>query len=527
MRPVDAPGWVLERCKPPDARPITAEQKTVDLDALPPEVQRVFALAANDRSTHMFRLVATCVDAGLDDGTVLGVVAAHPPSVAKYDGRIETETRRALGKIRAVAEKEDAWTAKVAKAAGEHDGTLADALVTFRNWLHLPDPAPLFAAVAAVVANRAPGDPVWLLLVGPPGSGKTEILVALTAQPDVHVAATLTEPSLLSGSPERERAKGAKGGLLREIGEYGIVVCKDFGSVLSMHRDARASVLSALREVYDGAWTRHVGTDGGRRLHWHGKVGLLAGCTPTIDNHAAVMAAMGERAALLRMPDTDEDAQADRGLSHAEHEGGMRSDLAAAVHAVLANVGDERVSVDLEGAERTRMIHLSTLAVRCRSAVERDGYTREVELIPEPEAPARLALTLARLLAALSTIGVERNEAWRIVAKVALDSMPKLRRRGLEYAVSQQGAFATTDVAEELDHPTNTTRRALEDLTAHGLLTRSKQGKGKADLWRATDWARERWQATVPEKSFITQSERLEGESTHVTSRVHPLKRAP
>jgi hypothetical protein len=274
-----------------------------------------------------------------------------------------------------------------------------------------------------------------------------------------------------------------------------------------MHRDARAAVLSALREVYDGSWTRHVGTDGGRRLHWEGKVGMLAGCTPTIDNHAAVMGAMGERFTLLRMPETDEEAQADRGLDHTGREGDMRSALAAAVHAVLANLG-EPADARLEGAERTRLIRLATLAVRCRSAVERHSYTREIELIPEPEAPARLALTLARLLAALTTIGVDRDEAWRVVVKVALDSMPKLRRSVLERALDSDETVTTTDVAEELDHPTITVRRGLEDLTAHGLMRKVKQGKGKADLWQATDWARERWQATFSEKSFITQSER-------------------
>jgi hypothetical protein len=51
----------------------------------------------------------------------------------------------------------------------------------------------------------------------------------------------------------------------------------------------------------------------------------------------------------------------------------LRSALAGAVHAILGHVGDERVAVELESAERTRMIHLATLAVRCRSAVERDG----------------------------------------------------------------------------------------------------------------------------------------------------------
>jgi hypothetical protein len=148
---------------------------------------------------------------------------------------------------------------------------LTECVATFQRWQHMPDPSPLYVVLATVAANQAPGDPVWLLLVGPPGSAKTELLAPLVVLPNVHSAATLTEASLLSGTPKRDQAKDAKGGLLREIGEYGIVVAKDFGSVLSMHRDTRAATLSALREVYDGSWTRHVGTDGGKRLHWQGR----------------------------------------------------------------------------------------------------------------------------------------------------------------------------------------------------------------------------------------------------------------
>lgn len=77
----------------------------------------------------------------------------------------------------------------------------------FRRYLHLPDPGPVYVALATVVANRRPGDPVWTLLVGPPGCGKTEVLGPLTALPDVWPAATLTEASLLSGVPRKEHAK--------------------------------------------------------------------------------------------------------------------------------------------------------------------------------------------------------------------------------------------------------------------------------------------------------------------------------
>src|SRR5213076_55141 len=124
-----------------------------------------------------------------------------------------------------------------------------------------------------------------------------------------------------------EHASDAKGGLLRSIGGFGIIAAKDFGSVLNMNRDARAAVLAALREIYDGAWTRHVGTDGGRTLTWAGKVGLVAGCTPTIDRHHAVMGAMGERFVLFRLPEVEGDEQARRALAHAGREGAMRAEL--------------------------------------------------------------------------------------------------------------------------------------------------------------------------------------------------------
>src|SRR5262249_29653092 len=155
---------------------------------------------------------------------------------------------------------------------------------------------------------------VWLMLVGPPGSGKSELLQSLLRLRSTHEAATITEPSLLSGTRDAERTEGAKGGLLKTIGGFGILILKEFTSILSMNRDARAALLAALREIYDGHWTRHVGVDGGRSLTWAGKLGIVAACTETIDRHHEVMSAMGERFALFRLPPTDADAQAERAL---------------------------------------------------------------------------------------------------------------------------------------------------------------------------------------------------------------------
>ena len=212
-----------------------------------------------------------------------------------------------------------------------------DTLAVFRRWLYLPDPGSVLVALGAYAANRLPGSPVWLLLVGAPGSGKTEPLSALARLSDAHLAGTLTEASLLSGTPRKD-AKGAKGGLLREIGEFGVIIAKDFTSVLNMNRDARATTLAALREVYDGSWTRHVGSDGGRALPWQGKVGFIGAVTPTIDRAHAVTAAMGERFLYYRLPPIGAEAIARTALRQQGRKAAlMRNELADAAAALVAS----------------------------------------------------------------------------------------------------------------------------------------------------------------------------------------------
>ena len=111
--------------------------------------------------------------------------------------------------------------------------TLDEARAVFRSWLHLPDTGPLDVVLAASPRTGSTATPSGSLLVGPPGRRQERDPQRRLRPRDTHPPATLTEASLLSGTPKREKAAEAKGGLLREIGDCGIIVCKDFGSVLS------------------------------------------------------------------------------------------------------------------------------------------------------------------------------------------------------------------------------------------------------------------------------------------------------
>jgi hypothetical protein len=359
-------------------------------------------------------------------------------------------------------------------------------LETFERWLILPSRNPVYAVLGAVAANLLPGIPVWLGLVAPPSSAKTEILNSISTLPNVYQAATLTPAALLSGVPKKQHHKTAVGGLLRQIGDFGIISLKDFGSVLSMRPDAKAEVLAALREIYDGSWTRHLGTDGGRTLAWRGKVGLIFGCTGVIDGHYSVIGSMGDRFLLNRLEPCKGQFQCALRHSGAATEQ-MQKELAEAVVHLFAGARTEPRPFNVESEEFQRLDRVVSLVVRLRGAVERDRYSREVEAIYGAEGTARLGLTLERLLAGLDTIGVDRTLALDVVEDIAMDSVPPTRCGAYEFLQDIAPAEAeTAAVAKHMGLPTTTARRALEELAAYNLVERTGQGQGKPDLWCAT-----------------------------------------
>ena len=288
-----------------------------------------------------------------------------------------------------------------------------------------------------------------------------------------------TGGTLLSGTPKHQKERGSKGGLLRQIGEFGILVLKDFGSILSMRPEARAEAMGALREIYDGYYPRHLGTGGGRTLEWQGKLGLIFCATEAYDAHHAVIGVLGDRFLLCRLEPASSNKQFDMALRHAGAATSvMRAELAAVVAELFAR--ELREPRPLGRVEHARLRQVVGLAVRLRGGVERDRRTRELDQVYGAEGPGRLALSLERLLAGLDALGLEREAALKVVEHVAMSSTPPIRRHAWEALAL--GPLTTRRVADRLRLPTSTARRALEELMAHGLVVRLEEGG--ADKWR-------------------------------------------
>src|SRR5262249_13632640 len=133
--------------------------------------------------------------------------------------------------------------------------------------------------------------------------------------------------------------KGSTGGLLRRIGDRGVLVIKDLTSLLSADRNIRAAVLAALREIYDGRWERNVGTDGGQTLTWTGRLAVVGAVTRAWDGAHAVISVMGDRFVIVRSDSTAGRHKAGtKAIKNTGRETDMRAELAAAVGGLIGSI---------------------------------------------------------------------------------------------------------------------------------------------------------------------------------------------
>ena len=323
-------------------------------------------LAGNDLHANTRDLAAKMVRAGTDGGAVVNFLrglmnSSAAPRDQRWQERYDNLPRQ-VDSIQEKIAREQAAAAATAPLPGMGIGAppppppppsspgtgpapsaapgplphspIEDTLKIFREWLLLDNDTPVLAMLGTVAANKLPGDAIWLGIIAPPSSAKTEMLITLVNIPHTELVGTLSVAGLLSGTPRRQHAAGAKGGLLQKIGTSGLLVLKDFGSILSMRAEAKAELLAALREIYDGKWTRVIGADGGRTLSWAGKIGLLFGCTRVYDSYYGVISELGDRFLLCRLEPNEK--QFLHAIKHANRATQMRARLVEAVTDLFA-----------------------------------------------------------------------------------------------------------------------------------------------------------------------------------------------
>jgi hypothetical protein len=279
-------------------------------------------------------LAMRLVRSGMNAGACVNFLRTAVSNLAGIDeDRRQRRLREIPGIVDSAAEKIERGRAPPSAAEPQ---PLDQVVKTFLEWLALKDDSPVLVTLGAVAANMLEGDPVWLLLIAPSSNAKTALLDAVSHLPFVEPVETFTPAALLSGSPKRDKTKNSTGGVLRKIGDFGVIMFKDFGSVLDLRHEQRADMMTSLRRIYDGEYTRQLGTEGGKTIRWKGKAGAIGGSTQVYDNYHAVVGTLGDRFLIHRVEATA-DKQLEMCLLQTGAGGGhMRKRLSEAVAGLFA-----------------------------------------------------------------------------------------------------------------------------------------------------------------------------------------------
>ncbi len=405
---------------------------------------------------------------------------------AKLPARLKTMMRGSLGTVHQKQEPaadDDTTDGETVEIILTQEGKGINGIAKeYQRWLHLPNAEILSVIFGAILANRLDGEPLWVFLVGPPGSAKSELLMSLSTSPNIMTTTSLTPHSLISGAT---LFGGGDPSLIPKLNGK-VLVVKDFTTILKMNSFQRDEIFGILRDAYDGQTEKFFGN--GVHRKYSSRFGFLGGVTNVIEGFSHSSSVLGERFLKYKIKQPGKIAvgrqEITRALQNIAKETKMRESLQIAAARVLTVKIGKLPELSQKYAEQ--FLKLAQLIAALRGVVSREKYTGEVLFKPSSEIGTRLAKQFAKL--ALGIALVHRKDRvddaiFQIVCKVGQDTAPDRVEELVRqmYLRSRDRYCATADIAKWTRFPSGTCTRILQDLD---LLFVVKREDGVRGSWQ-------------------------------------------
>lgn len=335
----------------------------------------------------------------------------------------------------------------------------SDRFSVIQHLLHWPDTVSLDIIYATAMHTRFPGDPLWLLCIGPSASGKTAIIETFFGH---YIARPLDEIStkgFVTGSDNKIE-------YLRTLDQC-LFLIKELTVLLNQSKESSEQIFSQLRAIYDGSFTKATGL-GVKSIK--SRFGMLAGCVPAVESFAKLNAAMGDRFLRVEWP-IDREALVKKSRENSGHDHMVRQMLAHFSHGLLDRSVDMSeqawlpyTHAALPASLEALIDEMAKLMGVLRASVMRDHMHR-ITQPPTVDGGARLAKLLTELVRALLFLYDEPYPSTEVVEalqRVCYSLVPRVRRSVIDYLLTVDQAKAA-DVADHLRIPVSTIREELED----------------------------------------------------------------
>lgn len=370
---------------------------------------------------------------------------------------------------------------------------------SYDNALLLEDRDLIRLIAASVIANQMDGNPVWLMIVASSSGGKTATLMTLDeleflpGKRVTYFISDLTENTLASGF---KVTGGGDASLLNQMPIGGIMIFKDFTSMLTKRHEVRDTIMGQLREVYDRKFDKRTGNK--QDVAWKGRVGALAGVTEAVHEYMASMSVMGDRFIMYapKQPDRRLLLRFMMGLKEQKNNQEKllmvaRETMQGYLKSCVQNISKAKML--MKDDDKEHLMEVADFVTKARSGVIEDQRTGAVRFVPSAEMPTRLIDQLLSIGTALCLMRVvdgkdptlDENDM-KLLYKIAFDSIPLKRLWALrELAIYIQGV-STAGIAATIGYETDVVKQWLAQLNALGIINRMKN-MGRGDLWTLRD----------------------------------------
>lgn len=378
--------------------------------------------------------------------------------------------------------------------------------------------------LAVCLSNDIDDDPLWLYVIAPPSSGKTELLAQFQESRRCVFVSSVTPHGLVSGW----RGEGEKDPSLIPKLRGKTLVAKDFTEILSMPDFAQNELFSILRGAYDGFVDKQYG-NGVLRKYRDCHFSIIAGSTQAI--RLKKNAAMGERFLQFEMGVVSEAEELDRCLRSLDNIGRRKDkndSLQKAVCAFLKKRLNPESLPKIPNALKLEIVGLARLASMLRAEVARNKYTNDVEIKMDRESATRLTKQLGKLAVILAFIG-DRDTVGREdvadAARVALNTVGGFGLDMVEALMLIGGRGTKKDMSEHTGLPLSTVTRRVDDLVYTGIMetepdkTTTDRGGKPATIYRVCGGVARLWKAAKGDDAWHREEQRVEGTSSSSSTR--------
>jgi len=352
---------------------------------------------------------------------------------------------------------------------------------TFRKWLHIPNTDILDIIYGTILANRLPGDPLWMFLVAVSGGMKTEPINSISDCQEVYTISTLTSKSLISGS---NFGQGADPSLIPLL-DGRVLVVKDFTAILSMNVTEQQEIFGMLRDAYDGESKKRFGN--GIERHYRSKFGILAAVTPKIQQFVEGNTSLGER--FLRWHNfiphntTKRLEYVSKAIDNEGKEDQMREELREVGRSILGFKGYKVPA--FTDVFKKKLMALAEVIAHLRGAVYRDQYTKDIMHGADVELGTRLAKQLMKLLRGVCMFkGTEEitNEHYKMAIQVAKSSVTEKKYNAVHAIIKYRDKEEITlsTISKHVKLPVNTCNLLMGDLESLRIVKKVENGNSPA-----------------------------------------------